>query len=201
MLSVIRDALNGMGIHLPEVPGLVFSPPAGSASATIGDMLANTVPVLDFFQSLWMTAINAANALPHHPPVYTQDIEADMGSGIVKTGTISYNAAERSVRISIDEDYGSGIVIMRTNAVVWFALQLILLCPFNLVSPELPTLTQLKGFAMNVVNDIFDALGWARPFPFAPDPPPVPSPLPIPKMPDLPFISGFGAKIFPRSPA
>jgi hypothetical protein len=199
LFSLMRDALAGMGIRLPEVPNLIFSPPEGSGRATIGDMLASTVPLLDFFQSAWQTAIDAANMLDHHPPVYTQDIMADIGEGLSRAGEISYSAAAREVRISIDDGYGSGFIRMKTNAVIWFALQLLLLVPFNLVSPTLPTLTQLKGFAMNIVNDIFDALGWTRPFPSAPEPPVIPPALPLPKMPKLPEINVLGTKIFPRS--
>ena len=186
MLSLIRDAMNGAGIALPEVPNLIFAPPAGGGAATIGDMLANTVPVLDFFQSLWQTAIDAANALDHHPPPYEDDITADIGEGVNKAGTISYDARVREVKISIDEGYGSGVISMKTNAVVWFALQLILLCPFNLLSPTMPAMTQIKGYVMNIVNDVSDALGWARPFPLAPEPPALPPALPLPKMPELP---------------
>jgi hypothetical protein len=199
MLSLIRDALNGIGIPLPEVPNLVFAPPKGGKNATAGDVLASTVPMLDLLQYTWQTAINAANALPHHPPVYEEDLEADIGAGTEKFGTIAYNAAKREVRIRITgEEYGSGVIVMKTNAVVWFALQLILLCPFNLPLPAPPTTAQIQGFVMNTVNDIFDFLGWPRPFPFPPPPPPSPPPLPVPKMPDLPAITVLGVKVFPR---
>jgi hypothetical protein len=190
-----------MGVPLPEVPSLIFAPPEGAAQADIGDMLADTVPVLDFFQSAWRAAIDAANALDHHPPVYGQDIMADVGEGLEKAGTISYNAAAREVRISIEEAAGSGVVTVKTNAVIWFALQLTLLCPFNLLSPSLPTMTQIKGYVMNIVNDVFDALGWARPFPLAPEPPALAPPLPVPKMPELPKISVLGTPLFPRGAA
>jgi hypothetical protein len=201
VISLLRDAMNGMGVSLPEVPNLIFAPPKGAAQANIGDMLADTVPVLDFFQSAWQTAIDAANTLEHHPPVYEQDIMADAGGGLEKAGVISYNAAAREVRISIDENSGSGVITMKTNAAVWFALQLTLLCPFNLLSPSLPTMTQIKGYVMNIVNDVFDALGWARPFPLAPEPPALAPALPVPKMPELPKISVLGTTLFPRGAA
>jgi hypothetical protein len=197
MLSVVRDAMNRMHITLPEVPGLVFSPPIGAAKATAGTVLADTVPVLDFFQFVWQTTLNTAQALPHHPPAYTQDIEANIGEGVVKVGTITYDAETREVSMRIDEGYGSGVITMKTNAVIWFVLHLILLCPFNLPVPEPPTTAQIQGFVMNVINDIFDALGWQRPFPFAPDPLPKPPTLPIPAMPKTPSISFSGITTFP----
>jgi hypothetical protein len=197
MLSVIRDAMSKIHITLPKVPGLIFSPPAGAPQATVGTMLADTVPALDAFQFAWQTAFNTANALPHHPPFYTQDIEADVGEGVVKVGTITYDAETREVSIRIDDDYGSGVITMKTNAVLWFVLHLLLICPFNLPLPEPPTSTQIQGFVMNTVNDIFDALGWPRPFPFAPDPPPPPPALPIPKMPKTPAISFSAITTFP----
>jgi hypothetical protein len=197
MLDQIRDALNLLKIRLPEVPSLVFAPPKGAPGATVGDMLASTVPALDALQFAWQTAINAANALPHHPPIYTQDIEADVGEGVVKVGMISYDAAKREVRLKMDDEYGSGLIVMRTNAVVWFTMQLILLLPFNLPTPVPPTTEQIQGFVMGIVNDVFDALGWPRPFPFAPTPPPKPPALPVPQMPKLPDIKTSFTPLIP----